>query len=203
MGKLIRGKPDAGESPSDTRGAVALFVNGERYANAAAKFWSSLIDEVSEDFPQCTSIEISAPSAGALEYDLLYPHRALEKDLDSLVFTNLEDMMRETMAEIELLGPPSSVQIRLFNGQNEIYAGELPLDCVDAEIFPYLIVWPLVWADIPDNAWNNESLSGQIEAEDKRRHIIYTMSFVLTTKHLSEGLFRRSITVKPTVAMFA
>jgi hypothetical protein len=203
MGKLIRDKPDEGETQSETSGAASIFVNGARYANAAAKFWSSLIDEVSEDFPKCSSIELSASSSGALEHDLLFPQRALEKDLDHLVFADVEAMMKETIAEIEILGPPAPVQIRLLAGQDEIYSGSLPLDCVDAEIFPYLVVWPLSWAEIPDGAWNNESVSGEIEAQDRRRHIVYKMFFILTTTHLSEGLFRRSIAVTPSVAMLA
>jgi len=195
MARLLSGKPE--KEPPVRRGAASLFIQGMRYANAAAKFWSSIIDELREDFPECSMMELSASSPGKLSRDFLYPHRALERDLSNLFFCDLETMMKETIAELEIIGPPSSVQVRLFSGENELLVGQLPLDCVDAEIFPYLIVWPLVWANTPDDTWNSECLSGEIEAEDQTRHLVYAISFELTTRHISEGLYRRCISVTP------
>jgi hypothetical protein len=193
MARLLSGKPEE-ETPVQ-RGAASLFVNGARYVNAAAKFWSSLIDELREDFPECSTIELSSSSPGKLHHDLLYPHRAMERDLNNLLFCDLETMMKETIAELEIIGPPSSVAVRLLSGKTELLAGQLPLDCVDAEIFPYLIVWPLEWANIPDNTWNTECLSGNFAAEDRKRHLEYAISLELTTQHISEGLYRRCISV--------
>lgn len=197
MSRLISGKPD--NEPPKPRGAPALFIGGIRYANAAAKFWSSIIDEVREDFPGCTSIELSASSAGELCRDLLFPQRSLERAIEEFAFRDLDTMIKGVVAEMELLGPPSAVQVRLASETSELFSGSLPLECVDAEIFPHLIVWPLAWSGVPDEKWNDAEVDGEIKAEDRRRRIGYDISFVLSAKHISEGLYLRAIAVNPTV----
>jgi hypothetical protein len=203
MGRLIDRETKTKEVHDGVKGAVALFINKVRYGNAAAKFWSSLIDEVLEDFPQCSMIELSGLSSVRLEHDLLYPQRALEKDLNRLVLTDMEAMMKETIAELEILGPPSAVNIRLGKGSEELYAGNLSIDCVDADIFPYLIVWPLAWAGIPEATWNKERLEGDFTAEDRTRHLTYAIPFALSINHVSEGLYRRVFTATPSLTAIA
>jgi hypothetical protein len=203
MGKLIQGRPDTDMTTPGVKGSLSLFVNGIHYGNAAAKFWSSLIDEVLEDFPQCSMIELSGLSSARLEHDLLYPQRALEKDMNRLVMTDMETMMKETIAEMEILGPPSAVHIRLGKGSEELYDGNLSIDCVDADIFPYLIVWPLAWAGIPTATWNEERLEGDFTAEDRTRHLTYVIPFALLISHVSEGLYRRVFTATPSLTAIA
>jgi hypothetical protein len=64
---------------------------------------------------------------------------------------------------------------------------------VDAEIFAYLVAWPLEWGGIPESYWNNQVLHSAFDAEDRGRRRVYEFSFVVTTRHLSEGLFQRTL----------
>lgn len=195
MAGLISRKHD--KKAPDEPGISSLFVGGVRYINSAAKFWPSLIDEVREDFPDCSLIELTASFAEKLHRRHLFPAIAFEEDFHLLLSENLRDAIREALAEMELLGPPSSVRIRLLSGRREVLSRGLPLDCVDAEIFPYLAVWLLEWAGIPASRWNSEFLSGDIMAEDRKRRLVYRLSFSLTNRHLSEGLYQRSVSIVP------
>lgn len=193
MARLINRKHD--KTLPDKPGTQWLFVRGVRYSNTAAKFWPSLIDEVREDFPDCSMIELAASTSADLGPEQLFPEIIFERDIHHLLTMDMEEVMRNTLAELEILGPPSSVQIRLLSGEEELLSSALPLDCIDAEIFPFLIVWLLEWAGIPESQWNNEFLQGDITAEDTRRRLVYQMSFSLKNSHLSEGLYRRSISL--------
>ena len=197
MAGLISNRHD--ERLPRSPGPNSLFVGGLRYANAAAKFWSSLIDEIRQDFPNCSMVELAAATGERLEPRHLFPEIALEDDLHRLLEMDIREMMSNTLAELDILGAPSSVHVRLLSGRQETLSVELPLDCIDAEIFPYLLVWPLQWAGIPDCSWNSELLSGDFTAEDRKRGLIYQMTFSLVNRHLSEGLFRRSISMIPSV----
>jgi len=180
----------------DNTGPAAVFVNGVRYTNSAAKFWPRLVDEVLEDFPGATSIALTSYAGGALEHEVLYPEIAFERDLNRLLFTNLAEAMQRVMAELELMGTPGSVALRVMEKEQEILLRELPLDCVDAEIFPYLVAWPLEWAGIPESRWNDACLAGRLMIEDRARKRAYDLDFELTGKHLSEGLYEKSIAVR-------
>lgn len=192
-----------GEPPGDPLTPKSLHVGGIRYSNAAAKFWPSLIDEVAEDFIDCTVIELAAPSACPLERSLLFPVLNLDGEIRALQGRSVREAMKQTLAELELLGPPAAVHVRLLAGERELLSAELPLDCVDAETLPYLIVWPLEWAGIPAPAWNREDLTGGFTGEDRRRGIIYEMSFSLTNTHRREGLYRRVFSAAHKVSMLA
>jgi hypothetical protein len=192
-----------GEAPVDRPTPKSLHVAGLRYANAAAKFWPSLIDEVAEDFLDCTAIELAAPSGSPLERSLLFPVLNLDDEIRALRGRSVRQAMKETLAELELLGPPAPVQVRLLKGETEILSAELPLDCIDSETFPYLLVWPLEWAGLPHVIWNNETLDGRFTGEDRRRGITYGIAFSLTNTHRKEGLYRRTLSVAHTVSMLA
>lgn len=173
----------------------SLFVDGVRYTNSAAKFWPGLIDEVHEDFPACTRIELAAKVSAQLGHEHLFPKIAFEKSFRRLLYSNIQEEMKNTLAELEILGPPSSVQIVLFSKKREIVSREFPLDYIDAEIFPCLIAWPLKWAGIPEYMWKNEFLKGNVTAEDKKRQLIYHISFSVEKHHISEGLYQQSISL--------
>ena len=192
-----------GQEPVDRPPPKSLHVDGIRYSNAAAKFWPSLIDEVAEDFPDCTRIELIASAASPLEPGLLFPVIALEEGLDALQRANLHDVMNDVLAELELLGPPAPVLIRLLADEKELLSTNLPLDCMDSETFPYLVVWPLKWAGLPASVWNSETLSGRFTGEDRRRGIIYGIAFSLANTHRKEGLYRRTLSVAHNVTMLA
>ena len=189
------------EAPSDAGGCDSLFVEGVRYGNSAAKFWPTLIDEAREEFPGCSLIQLVASNSGELERRHLFPEIEFEQDIERLLAGDMDKLMEETLAQLEVLGPPSSVRIRLLSAREELLSRELPLDCIDAELFPYLVVWLLKWADIPDYQWNNEFLAGDIAGEDRKRRRLYRISFNLVKRHLSEGFYRQSLSVVPSVIL--
>ena len=119
---------------------IMLFIEGIRYNNAAAKFWASLIDEVMEEYPSCDSVEILASTSEQLNRKHLFPEKVFSEQIRYFLARNTRVLMKELLAEMEVLGPPASVEIRLLSGEKFLYSGELPLDCVDAEILPFLRV---------------------------------------------------------------
>jgi hypothetical protein len=197
MARIFR--PDSGDTAGRNRTAGPVFINGVRYTSSAAKFWCGLTDEAHEDYPECTEIVLTATTPDSLTPDTLFPETALEKDFSRLLAADIDAEMRNTIAELEIVGPPSPVSIRMFKDDREILSRELPLDMVDSEIFCYLIVWPLKWAGIAESQWNNEFVEGNILAEDRKRKLAYSLKFMLTKRHLSEGLYRRSIHLKYSV----
>ena len=184
-------------------GVKSLYVGGIRYSNAAAKFWPSLLDEVGDDFPDCSRIDLAASSATRLERSLLFPEIFLGKGLGRLKDADLQDVMKEALAELEMLGPPLAVQVTLYAGERPFLSTDLPLDCVDSETFPHLLVWPMEWARISPFEWNGGSVAGAFTAHDKNRGIEYAVAFGLANVHLSEGLYRRTLSIVPSIAMLA
>jgi hypothetical protein len=186
---------DRESNPSDRPRPAALFVLDTRYANSAAKFWPSLIDEIQADFAECASLELTTHTTSPFSREQLFPHISLERDLDSFLGRDMDETMANILAELEILGPPTSVQIRLLAGDREVHSQELSLDCVDSETFPFLVVWPLEWSGIPETKWNDERLHGNVTAEDRKRRLVYCMNFDLTNTHVSEGLYKRTMSV--------
>ncbi len=197
MPGLLRDLTD--DDPLDAPRTQALLIGGEPYANAAAKFWPGLIDELTEFFPACTLIELSAPSSGKLDTDMLFPEKALQRHLDAMEHADTADALREALAELNLLGPPGPVQARLFRGKEEMLVRSLPLESVDTETFAYLLVWQFKWAGIPSARWNDTRLSGVVIGKDPDRGRVYRMTFSLTGKPLSEGLISRALSIVPSV----
>lgn len=179
------------DDPPDRPRTRALIVNGELYANAAAKFWPALIDECEEHFPQCSLMALTAP-LGELHPDRLFPEQDLQRHLDAMMRSGSKVQWEDLLAELALVGPPCPVEARLFAGQKEIAAHPLPLDSVDAETFSYMLSWALQWAAIPSVLWNTPRLSGAVVGDDPDRQRRYRMTFSMSRQHVSEGLFRRS-----------
>ena len=184
------------DSPVPERPSVdGWFVGGVRYRNSAAKFWPSLIDEAREEFPACSSLELSAAIGCRLDNKHLFPQIELQEQFDRLEHLDMAGLISEAIAQLEIFGPPSAVTVRVFDGNTEAAAHELPAECMDAEIFPYMAAWPLEWAGISETLWNNEFLSGGFKAEDRRRRRLYHIELAVTNRHLSEGLYARSISL--------
>jgi hypothetical protein len=175
------------------------FVGGERYSNSAAKFWPSLIDEAREEFPPSSSLELSAAVGCRLHRRHLFPQIELQEQFEWLREFDMARLVRETIAELEVLGPPSSVTLRVVDGDTELALHPLPADCIDAEIFPYIAAWPLEWAGIPATLWSNAFLSGAFDAEDRTRGLLYSIELAFASRHLSEGLYSCSISMDHTV----
>jgi len=164
-----------------------------RYAHSAAKFWPSVIDEVSGEYPRWSAVELAAPVSGPLRPEQLTPEVEFEKDLIRLLSGDLDRTMQDVIAELEVLGPPSQVNIRVLSGAQELLARQLPADCLDADIFPYLVVWLLKWARIPERDWNRDRVAGRLEGVDRVRRRVYGIDFVVSGRHVAEGLFDRTV----------
>lgn len=186
--------PDTEKTPR-AFGSQVWLVQGARYANAAAKFWSALIDELCADYPQCDAMIFEMLNGIPLTRDLLFPEQALQRELDGLnPAADLGQILQDTLAEFKVCGGPGAVRLRLLSADAVIRDGELPLDCVDADLFPCLVVWLLEWAEIPDDQWNQSLLSGRVTARDRARGFRYQIAFEWSRAHVSEGLFRNTLT---------
>ncbi|MFO7870976.1 MAG: hypothetical protein R6V03_06035 [Kiritimatiellia bacterium] len=198
MARLINTEKDS--APGRQPGPSTVFVEGIPYSNSAAKFWCSLADEVAEDYPQCSLVELEAPAAAPLGREHLFPVTAFEKDLKDLLVHGFDEVLRRTIAEFEITGPPAWVHIRLLAEDSEILAGDLSVHCLDAEIFPFLLAWPLKWARLPEYLWNNEFVEAEFQAHDRARGLLYNFSLSIANMHLSEGLFRRTAALQSDVS---
>jgi len=176
--------------------SAGFFVRGAEYGNTAARFWMALLDEVSVDFPECVEMELSAPTSTPLVPEQLYPDLEFQAVMKRLEDTDFREGIRGILAEMELFGPPAPVMIHLRQENCEILSKGLPTDYVDAEIFPYLVVWLLEWARISAETWNNEYISGSFDVTDKRGQLAHDIEFSVTTDHLSEGLYRKSVAMR-------
>ena len=178
---------------SDAFGAKRVFVHGLPYDNAAAKFWTCLMDEVVEDYPEGTGVALSAPTGGLLHPDLLVPEATLARDFERLKDSDLQGTFRDVLAALEAAGPPSPVSLRLVSNRPEVKSDEIPLEFLDAEVLPFLLVWLVEWATVPDAQWNDQHVRGRFTAEDRDRGLRYKVRFDLKNQHLSEGLFVREV----------
>ncbi len=189
----------SGKTPVSSRSARGFVVRGARFVNSAAKFWPSLVDEWAADYPACDALVLEMLTDLALDRDLLFPETALQRELDQRREPgDWRAALRESLAQCDLIGPPGAVHVRLLAGAVAKKACDLPLDCVDADIFPCLLVWLLEWAEIPHCLWNDPELNGEFCARDCEREISYRLQFNLIREHVSEGLFRCALTLRYT-----
>jgi len=179
-------------------GAKALSVRGRRFNNSAAKFWSALIDELLEEYAGCQHVALEAMNEGRLDPELLFPELELQRELQrsDLSAKGINEAWQQALADFELYGPPGSVGLRVYSPSGEKARLTLPMDCVDAEIFLYLLVWLLEWSDLPLSAWNEPKIKGAFSAADPVRKFKYLFDFVIEHKPLSEGLFAWRLDLK-------
>jgi hypothetical protein len=172
-------------------GAKVLVIRGRRFSNSAAKFWSALIDEVLAEYADCESVVLQAANEGRLEPTLLFPEIELERELNGHDFgeDSLHDAWQRALDDYELYGPPGSVEIRIYSFLGKPRRFMLPMDCVDAELFLYLLVWLMEWADLPAGTWNEGVSEGSFEASDPYRKLNYKIHFLVEHIPLKEGLF--------------
>lgn len=173
---------------------LTLYVRGVPYANSAARFWLALLQETRADYPGCDAMALTALMDGPLQPDMLFPTLALEREMQRTAASGRRDSLAAVIAECELMGLPGAVQLELRAGAEQVCARELPRDCVDAEIFAYLLAWLLEWAEIPERQWNAEQVSGAIAAA--AGSTIMPLHLNLANTHLSEGLYRRRVLVE-------
>ncbi|MCX6993535.1 MAG: hypothetical protein NT011_10400 [Kiritimatiellaeota bacterium] len=177
--------------PAATSKARALLIGGVRFTHAAARFWASLLSEVAADYPDCNALVFKTLAGTVLTRDLLFPEMALQRELDRLQPTvPIEQALKEALAEFEIFGPPGSVQLSLLADDREIKRCQLPLDCVDADIFAYLLTWLMEWAELPESQWNSDRVEGAFPIRDPDSTLSGRVQFEFTRSHISEGLYR-------------
>ena len=177
--------------PAATSKARALLIGGVRFTHAAARFWASLLSEVAADYPDCNALVFETLAGTVLTRDLLFPEMALQRELDRLQPTvPIEQALKEALAEFEIFGPPGAVQLSLLADDREMRRCQLPLDCVDADIFAYLLTWLMEWAEIPESQWNGDRVEGAFLFHDPDTTASGRIQFEFTRLHISEGLYR-------------
>lgn len=189
MGGIIN---SGGDAKDGAYGAKSLFVRGFPYANTAAKFWTSVLDEVLAAYPAGTALELSASSGGAFSPSLLAPEEMLQRDMDQLDGAERQDMVNDALAVLELIGPSGSITLRLILPGGEA-PQEISLDYLDADLLPFLTAWLLEWAGVPDALWNQPKMRGAFSGDDPIRHYRYLVAFELRSQLLSEELYRRTV----------
>ena len=191
---LLSDKPDRGPARA---GPQVVFVDGVPSANSASKFWPSLVDEALAGYPSCDRVELSAPSGAPLRFEDLFPSWSLQRDIERYRGVDLEQALQATMAELALLGAPARVALRLLAAGEVLLSRALPADSLDADTFPFFVGWLFEWAGIYRSRWNDAALSGAVRMEDRRRRRAYALAFEAAYEHLSEGLYRRTVSVTP------
>jgi len=191
MARLLSDKSDSPSSASI--GSDRWVVGGTEYANAAAKFWSALLDEREEDYPAADRLRLSAMCGSLLHPGFLeFRVEVTEADLET---DDLRALFRQAEAEWELIGPPPPVGVEVRRGEERLAALELPPDVMDAELFPHFLCWLLEWAGLSEFGWNRKDVEGSFSAVDPDRRWRYVLRFHLHNRHVHEGLFERSVTV--------
>ncbi|MDP2991133.1 MAG: hypothetical protein Q8O57_11295 [Kiritimatiellota bacterium] len=202
MARILGDESD--KLPAATSKARALLIGGVRWTHAAARFWASLLSEVAADYPDCNALVFETMAGTVLTRDLLFPEMALQRELDNLHPTvPIEQALKEALAEFEIFGPPGAVQLSLLVDDREMRRCQLPLDCVDADIFAYLLTWLMEWAELPESQWNSDRVEGAFPVRDpdipkNRDTASGRVQFEFTRRHISEGLYSWRLLVRHT-----
>ncbi len=171
-------------------------INNQVYANAAARYWSTLLTRVATETPECRTIRLRGSSEQALTPDVLDPLGALKSDLQTVVELDVHGALEDAVAELEVYGPPSVVAMELQDHHGLPVPGvESPDSALDSETFSYVLCWLLEWTRLPYGIWGQDELSGYVMAEDLRDNLVYHVEYMSRRRHLSEGLFEQELTV--------
>ena len=184
---------NSGGAKAGSFGAKTLYIRGFPYANTAAKFWTSVLDEVFAAYPAGTALELAASSGGLLVPSLLTPEVMLQRGMDRLAAQDNQETLQDAMAVLELIGPPGSISLRMTPPGKDASPQEIELDYLDADLLPFLLAWLLEWASIPDALWNQPRVRGAFAGDDPSRCFRYLVAFELRSRLLSEELYHRSL----------
>jgi hypothetical protein len=130
---------------------------------------------------------------------MLFPSTITEADIGDLLEGDAALRMADTLAALEMYGPPPPVVIHIKEGRRTLLECALREDAVDGETFPNLVVWLLDWARIPTAQWNDNYVSGSWSGEDRRHGIKYEVGFDVLRRHVSEGLYKMAVKLKPRI----
>ena len=187
--------PNLGETKK-TFGCPLWEVDGAPFRNTAVQFWSQLTEEVECAFPTHPRILFQMLTGLRLNRSMLSPELELEKMLEHLKKSQLQEEWAEVLDELELEGSPNPVLIQVID--QEILS-EFSLESVDAEAFSFLLAWLLEWSRLPQELWSDEMLQGSFQARDPQRNITYEISHRLQQEEIHEGLFQSSFEVRSSI----
>ena len=177
------------------RSEKEMLIGGEWFRNSAAKFWPWLKEKTRAEYPDARAVELTALCGDRLTRRMLDPAQSLQDTIDRVMAGAPMPSLEDTLAELEMIGGPAPVRVRVLGEGETVLAEETP-GLVDAEPFPFLVVWLLEWAGVPDTRWNDLVVEGAFMARDTQRDAPCRMSFSLWNEHVSEGLFERRVRVK-------
>lgn len=177
-------------------GADRLTINRQTYANTAAKFWSALIDETQEAYPEAVALLLDAVDEGPLEAKQLSPRHVLGNVPGDLAQTDIATALQQALDEIDMFGAPRPVHVRVLSSAEELVSTVLAPESIDCEILPLVLVWLLEWAEVPPFLWNNRHIKGTFDAEDPDSGRHYHFGFELDNEDISEGLLSRRLDLR-------
>jgi hypothetical protein len=122
--------------------------------------------------------------------------------MENLDGQDFQRAYREALAVLEITGPPSGVRLRVMRHGFPAPLLAKKLSPPDAETLSFLLAWLLAWADVPPATWNDRTVPGAFMATDLRRHRAYHIQFHLATRHLSEGLYDRELSLDGRIQSF-
>jgi len=176
------------DTPKDIA-PLGWFVRGHWYDNSAAKFWSGILRELADDYPEARKLELESCVAGSLSSDLLDPRASLQQMFESISDQEVEREMVRLAEELELLGPPGSTTYRITGASaGMIEEGILPE--VDSEILAHLVAWLPEWAGIDEALWTDHVVKADFTVDSPLQTDARTISFTLNHAALHEGLYR-------------
>jgi hypothetical protein len=190
---------DPSRLPSAGRlGSNSIFVNGLPFDNTAAKFWTTLFDELLVEHSTVNEVVLEGATGGLLIGDFLTPEAALQRDMHQLSNGGgaVQQTLEEVIAAMDIIGPPAMVHLTAKAGETVLFSRQMEAEALDADILPFLIVWLLEWGMLAEWAWNQDQVRGDFMAEDSARQLVYLVKFNLVNRHLSEGLFQRTVSVR-------
>lgn len=164
-------------------------------ANTAARFWATLLHEIRWGFPEYDRLELQALCSSALSPALLDPAASLGREIERLKTQDVRGILFDTIAQLAIEGPPPPVRARILAGGRPTMERDIPRDCLDAELFPYFLAWLLEWAGITRHLWDAESLHGGFTAAAGASRP-YAVRFEARSRHLSEGLYERTVALR-------
>ncbi len=184
------------ENTETAQAVRELVVNGVRYNNSAAKFWPTFLNEIRRRSPDTDRVVMGAHGDGPLTPRMLVPEQTLSESLERMdPSMDFHSAMQGIAAELEVAGPPAAVSLSMFHGDTLI-GTEALTEFLDSDVFPFLLVWLLEWSCFSESAWNRTYLRGAFSGDDPLNSVRYRFRFSLRNKHLSEGLYQRSLSMQ-------
>ena len=180
------------ESRLPQRPPARIVIGGALCTNTAGRFWVTLLHEIHWSFPGYGGLELRAACSGPLSAAVLDPAASLAREMERLRTQDVKVLLYDTIAQLAIDGPPPPVRARIAADGKPTVSRDIPPDCLDAELFRYVLAWLLKWAGITHHLWDAERLYGGFAAADGARRV-YTVRFDVRNQHVSEGLYQRTV----------